>query len=102
MNVNVFYEMETTNESFKRMYLYLKSIGIKNNKFMLMIYNKDLIGVDPYDKNLSVEMKEKIREECKNNIWYFLRNVCRFPKSESFELNKHNCAQIFLYTKRIS
>lgn len=98
----VFYEMETKNESFKRMYLYLKSIGIKNNKFMLMIYDKDLIGVDPYDKNLTVEMKEKIREECKNNIWYFFRNVCRIPKCESFELNKHNCAQIFLYSKRIS
>ena len=101
-NINVYYEMETKNESFIKMHKYLESIGVKNNKFMLMIYDKDLIGVDPYANDLSDDIKRKIMVECKKNIWYYLRNICRISGKDQFILNKHNCAQIFLYLKRIS
>ena len=47
--VTVFYQMNTENKSFLEMHYYLKARGIKNNKFHLLLYDKDLAGVDPYD-----------------------------------------------------
>lgn len=97
----VYYDYNTTNKSFLDMYLYLKSINIKNNNFMLIINNKELIGVDPYDPNLSDNLKSKIIKECKENIYYFLREVMRIPEqgggSSRYELNRANCAQLFCF-----
>ena len=59
----IYYQMSTANKSFINMHYYLKSIGIKNNKFMLSLFDPDLAGVDPYDPSLSLEMKMKIYRE---------------------------------------
>lgn len=99
------YDLETSNKSFLEVCNKLKSQGIKNNMFMLTIIDEDLIGVDPHKPNLSKEIKNKIIEECKNNIWYFLREVVRLPMqgntSIKFKLNLANCAQIFCYNLNI-
>ena len=56
----VYYQMTTTNKSFLNMHYFLKSIGIKNNKFMLVLYDKDLAGIDPFDRRLNSYMKQKV------------------------------------------
>lgn len=93
------YDKTTKNDSFIKMRNYLKSIGIVNNKFMLGIYNKSLIGVNPYDPDLTPSQKIDIIKECMDNIWYYLREVVRIPNEDgttsSFELDRANCAQIF-------
>ena len=38
---------------------YLKSRGIKNNRFMLVLLDPDLAQIDPHDPNLSFLMKQK-------------------------------------------
>lgn len=100
-NKEIYYDLETTNQSFKNMAKYLEESGIKNNKFMLIIHDKDLIGVDPRNPNLDLKMKKKILVECMNNIWYYLREVVRVPLQGSlsgtpFRLNRANTAMIFL------
>lgn len=66
---HVYYQMSTSNKSFLEMHYYLKQKGIKNNRFFLVLYDKDLAGVDPYDPNLSTIMKQKVLREVMSNFW---------------------------------
>lgn len=85
------------------MHYYLKDKGIKNNKFFLAIYDTDLIGVDPYDPNLTQIQKIKVLKECINNYWYFLREVVRVPvegakgRGKRYQLHRGNLAMNFLF-----
>lgn len=94
-----YYDLKTTNKSFIKMHEYLKKNNIKNNKFMLLLYNKDLVGVDPYDPNLSPSLKLDIIKECAINIWYYLRELVRIPMPGGgdvpFTLDQSNMAQTF-------
>lgn len=75
----IYYQLSTNNKSFRDMHYYLRSIGIKNNKFFLALVDKDLAGVDPHDPKLNQFMKQKVFRECMVNYWYFLREVIRIP-----------------------
>lgn len=52
---------------------------LDDRDFCLTLINENLIGVDPYYENLCDEMKRMIIKECRENIWYFLREVVRIP-----------------------
>ena len=97
----VYYQLSTNNKSFVLMHQYLKSIGIKNNKFMLALLDKDLACVDPHDQTLNQFMKQKILRECMANYWYFLREVVRIPDQGGtgagvkYELHRGNLALNF-------
>ena len=67
--VTVFYQMNTQNQSFLDMHYYLKAKGIKNNKFHLLLYDKDLANIDPHDPNIPVFIKQKVFLECQRNFW---------------------------------
>lgn len=100
----IYYQMSTSNKSFLNMHNYLKAIGIKNNKFMLALFDPDLAGIDPYgiDKlnisdNQKKILKAKVLREVCRNYFYFLREVVRvpangFPKGVPYELNRGNLA----------
>ena len=94
-------DYNTSNKSFLDMHLYLKSINISNNNFMLLINDTDLIGIDPFDPYLSKELQRKIIKECQNNIWYFFREIIRIPNmgggTGRYVLNKSDCAQTFCF-----
>lgn len=96
----VYYHMSTTNTSFLNMHYFLKEKGIKNNKFMLILYDPDLASIDPHDRRLNVHMKQKVLRECMINPWYFFRCVVRIPESGiatgvKFNLNRGNLALLF-------
>ena len=63
------YDVNTSNQSFIEMWKLLKDKGVKNNKFFLILYDPGLSGVDPYDPNLSDEMKLRILAEVQKNFW---------------------------------
>lgn len=65
----VYYQDTTTNQSFMDMHYFLKARGIKNNKFFLLIYDAGLMGVNPRDPTLPVQMKMRILRECMTNFW---------------------------------
>ena len=100
----IYYHMTTTNQSFMDMHYYLKATGRENNKFFLVIYDPDLIGVDPRDPKLPPIMKQKILRECIFNYWYFLREVVRIPDEGGsvsggmrYKLHRGNLAMNFLF-----
>jgi len=96
MNNSYIIDTTTDNISFKRMYKILKSLGIKNNKFFLKLYDKTLQGVNPRDEaNLTKEQKIRILAEIKRNPWYFLREVVVLNVAggkKRYELHRGNLA----------
>ena len=77
----VYYQMETSNKSFLEMHYFFFFFGIKNNKFFLILYDRDLAGVNPRDPNLNEMMKAKVLRECMVNFWYFIREVVIIPQA---------------------
>src|SRR5574344_1532858 len=55
----------------------LSQLGVKNNKFILTLYDQGLANVDPYSENLSQEIQHRIHAEIVRNYWYFLREIVR-------------------------
>ena len=102
----IYIHKSTKNKSFLDMHYYLKSIGIKNNDFMLALLDPDLAGVNPYDPSLSVYYKQKILREVMSNYWYYLREVIRVPSPGGapthYQLNRANLALNFLTTLSIN
>lgn len=99
-------DYNTTNRSFLRMSLVLKKMGIKNNYFFLSLLDRSLAGLDPHSSNLTIEEKAKIIQECKLNVWYFIREVVRIPvvgdeKGIQFQLNRGNLAFVWSFMNDI-
>ena len=81
-------------------------MGVKNNAFHLSILDKGLMDIDPFDEDLPIEMKARILSECKNNFWYFLREILRIPVPGSlvpiqFEANRANIALYWLFFNHV-
>ena len=102
----MYYDYETKNLNFVEMSKYLEGIGVKNHDFMLALHDDSLVGVDPYDKDLPTYVQKKIIKECKENIWYFLREIVRIPyigqSDHIMSLNRATLAAAFLYSNGIS
>lgn len=97
--IRTIYAQKTTkNKSFLDMHHFLKSIGIKNNEFMLTLIDPDLDGINPHDPHLNNYYKQKILRECLANYWYFIREVVRIPTSGKpmmYKLTRANMALNF-------
>lgn len=104
--VTVYYQMNTLNKSFLEMHYYLKARGIKNNKFHLLLYDRDLANVDPYDLSLPTYMKQKIFVECQRNFWYYIREVVRVQSQGGpyvrYRLDRGNLALNFCFTLNLN
>ncbi len=99
-------DFTTKNESFLRLSALYKEMGVKNNTFILALHNKDLIGVDPFDPNLSFEVMGAINEECEENPWYYFREISRAPAlagvgSRPFKANRGNIALYWSFFNHI-
>jgi flagellin-specific chaperone FliS len=73
-------DFETKNESFLKLAALYKAMGIRNHTFLLALHDQSLRGVDPFDYNkITDELVIRITTECRNNPWYFFREVARVP-----------------------
>ena len=104
------YDFKTKNKSFFNLYNDLYKLGIKNNKFFLKLYDKDLVGVDVYNQILPLDMQMKVLLEIMINPWYFLREVCRIPEDgkpiesgsgSSFICDRNNIASWYCFLNGI-
>lgn len=98
------YDYDTTNASFIAMASILRRKGIKNYNFFLKLYDEDLVGIDPYDPNLTQELKLKVIIECRRNFWYFIREVMRIPAPGGFmkfKLHRGNLAAAWALSNNI-
>lgn len=104
--VSIFYQMNTKNQSFLDMHYYLKAKGIKNNKFHLLLYDKDLAYIDPHDPYLDPYIKQKIFLECQRNFWYYIREVVRVQSQGGpyvrYKLDRGNLALNFCFTLNLN
>lgn len=97
---------ETRNDSFLKIAKKLHDMGVANCLYMLSLFNKSLIDVDPYDPNLTDEQKHAIAVECSINFWYFIREVIRIRVPGQAEgiryiANRGNMALSWLYLAHI-
>jgi len=90
---------ETRNISFLRLAEVYHSLGVTNCAFHLSLLQPELKNIDPFDENLPIDIKAKIVYECKNNFWYYLREISRIPVPGSLNpaMFKANRANIALY-----
>lgn len=72
-------DMTTKNESFIRLSLIYKKMGIKNHAFPLALVNQNLRGLDPFAPDLTQQEVLMITMECFQNPWYYFREVARAP-----------------------
>ncbi|MGL5312439.1 MAG: hypothetical protein ACRC92_04225 [Peptostreptococcaceae bacterium] len=103
--VQVFYDFATPNKSFVNMHIVLKELGIDNNKFFLMLFDRQLSGVNPHDKNLHPELVHRVVMEVKCNYWYWLREVCRVFTEDGYiryKLHIGNLSMNFLALQNFS
>lgn len=104
------YDFETKNKTFIELYNDLYKLGIKNNKFVLRLYDPDLKGISPYQPILPIDMQIKILYECIINPWYWLREVCRIPEDGApieigggtqYKIDRNNLAAWYLFLNGI-
>ena len=104
-NRQFIYDTQTRNLSFLQTAADLKLLGVKNNKFFLILFNPDLQGVDPHSPFLTEEQQMAILTECIANPWYFLREVVRIPDQGGtgipYQLHRANLAMTYLFLLNI-
>lgn len=100
--LNAGFDLKTKNKSFIRTAEQFRLMGNKNYYFCLQLNNPLLQGVDPYDPNLTDEQKIMVVNECRENIWYFLREVCKLDGSTKFRANRANISLVWAYLNHIT
>ena len=78
---NKYYDFGTKNSSFLITAQELKTLGIKNYYFMLEVKHPELgvADIDPFDENISADNAGRIIGECRDNPWFFFREIARVP-----------------------
>lgn len=100
-------DTKTPNESFIRLAGLYKAMGIENHAFILQLHNPSLQGIDPHSPNLSTEQIIAITKECRDNPFYFFREVVRVPASGfadpiPFIASRGNIALYWLFFNHIT
>jgi len=97
---------KTENQSFINISKELRDkYNVRNNDFVLELYDEDLIGVDPHSPNLTQYQMAKIYIEITKNRWYFLREVVRIPVAGSdipYQINFGNLALTYLKSMNVN
>lgn len=100
------YDFKTKNKSFIETHLQLKMLGVTNNAFHLILLNPLLQGVDPHSENLSPQQIMMIIQECKLNMFYYLREVVRIEeqggKLVQFRMDRGTLAAAYHFYNNIN
>ena len=104
---NAIIDTKTKNTSFIRLAALYKEMGIKNHAFLLQLHNQELQGLDPFDPNLSLEQMAMIAIECKQNFFYYIREIARVPGGTQsnpilFKANRGNIALYWLFFNHVT
>lgn len=69
----------SANESWVQMAFKLKAMGVQNWEWSLALIQPQLVGVDIWSNELTLNQKIMILNECEWNPWFVLREVMRVP-----------------------
>ena len=98
----VIIDKKTTNKSFGKVERELKKAGVEDPDFIYALFNKDLIGKDPYSQRLQMEDVRNISNECEDNMWYYIRECLMTKKAlddgsmSNFQLTSQSMAAFLL------
>lgn len=100
-------DTSTRNQSFLRLADTYRKMGVQHYYFLLALHNPSLKGLNPFDPHLTVQQKIDIAYECKTNLWYFLREVARFPPVSGiepmpFRANRGNIALMWCFLNHLT
>lgn len=99
------YNFNTDNETAIVLADNLRNLGIRKYYIHLLLYDKSLVGIDPFDEdNLSLEQKARIKAEIRKNIWFYLREIVRIRETGGltrYEFHRGNLAQTFTFINNI-
>lgn len=92
----------TQNKSFLDYSNLLKQMGVKNHKWPLQLHNPDLEFVDPFQEGLDPVTMVAIRNECRDNPFYYFREIARAPghtpeNPKRLLANRGNMSMYWLY-----
>lgn len=99
-------DTETKNKSFLRLSALYREMGVKNHAFPLLLLNKELKKVDPFAPNITKEEVAMVIQECKQNFWYYIREIARAPglagsDPRPFRANRGNIALYWLFFNHV-
>lgn len=97
----------TRNQSALVLAKMLKEMGVRNYFFFLVLYDQDLLHVDPHDQELPIALRIKVLIECRRNPWYVLREVLKAPAAAGdqgayVELNRSIICLWWMYMNHIT
>lgn len=112
-------DVNTKNKSFINMWRYLQDMGVDKCDFMLQLNDSSLEGFNQSDfanisdKDEVKDLMHRVIKECKNNIWFFFREVVNtnmfnstqgnVPISHTpYTLTYQSMCLIYLYSKGAS
>ena len=102
-----YYDFGTKNASFLLTASELRTLGIENYYFMLEVKypQTGVQDIDPYNPNITEEEILKILVECKQNPWYYFREVVRVSARGigklPLYLHRAACAAIWCFMNSI-
>lgn len=94
----------TKNKSFIVVWRFLQDKNIDNNDFMLQLNDESLQGFELSDIDKIEDAKErngliqKVLTECKNNIWFFFREIVRIGNGVANSIGFHENDSKFILT----
>ena len=97
----------TKNQSFLDLTALLEHMGIQNRFFFLALHDRRLEHIDPHSEDLTETEWLMIVRECKENPWYFFREVMRvLPPGGStpvmFRANRFNIGLLWCFFNHIT
>lgn len=103
-------QTNTTNRSFINVWHNIQDkevqpVNVSDNGFMLELKNEKLDGIElenlsDYDLETELYYREAIQEECKNNVWYFFREILRIPNDLNIATGNYTNASKFTLTEK--
>lgn len=101
-------DYNTTNETFIKYCDLLDEMGVSNNLWPLQLMQPQLSGIDLYKDgpDLDIETKAMVATECRYNLFYFLREVCRIApvagiNPVQFRANRGNMSLMWSFCNHI-
>lgn len=79
LNPDAIVDTNPASKSFIEYANLLKSMGVRNNAWPLQLHNPELLDIDPFSPDLTMEQMLMIRAECASNPFYYFRRIGRAP-----------------------
>lgn len=91
----------TRNPNFTNFTKKLDELKVKNNEFVLDVLDERVLDIDPWSESLTLAEEMIVKNEAKNNLWYFLSEIVKIQSIGNhdpipFNINLANAKALYL------